>query len=74
MSAQRYVIVIEGTPDTNYSAFAPDLPGCVATGRSVEQCEATMRQAIALHLEGLRAEGLQVPTPSAVTASVVEVS
>lgn len=74
MSSRLFVIVIEGGPGTNCSAFAPDLPGCVATGASVEQCEATMREAIAFHPEGLRAEGLQVPTSSVVAASVVEVS
>ncbi|WP_295404509.1 type II toxin-antitoxin system HicB family antitoxin [uncultured Thiocystis sp.] len=58
----RYAIVIERAGD-NYSAYAPDLPGCVATGRSVEETEREMRDAIAFHLEGLREDGLPPPIP-----------
>jgi predicted RNase H-like HicB family nuclease len=56
----RYAIVIEKA-EGNYSAYAPDLPGCVATGATVEEAEAEMREAIAFHLEGLREDGLPVP-------------
>ena len=63
----RYAIVIERA-DHNYSAYAPDLPGCVATGRSVAEVESRMRQAIEFHLEGLREDGVAIPTP----ASLVE--
>ena len=63
----RYAIVIEKA-EGNFSAYAPDLPGCVATGASIAEIEFEMRQAIALHLEGLRADGLPVP----VGASQVE--
>ena len=56
----RYAIVIEKA-DGNYSAYAPDLPGCVATGASLAEVEFEMREAIVFHLEGLRAYGLQVP-------------
>jgi predicted RNase H-like HicB family nuclease len=59
----RYAIVIEKAGD-NYSAYAPDLPGCVATGATVQEVEAEMQEAIALHLEGLRADGLSVPQPA----------
>lgn len=56
----RYAIVIEKA-EGNYSAYAPDLPGCVATGASIAEVELEMREAIAFHLEGLREDGLPVP-------------
>ena len=58
----RYAIVIEKA-ESNYSAYVPDLPGCVATGASIQQVEAEIREAIEFHIEGLRAEGLPVPEP-----------
>lgn len=58
----RYAIVIEKA-DGNYSAYAPDLPGCVATGVSIEEVETEMRVAIELHLDGMREDGLPIPTP-----------
>jgi len=67
----RYLIVIEKT-DTGFSAYSPDLPGCVATGRTREKTEKEMREAIAFHLEGLRTEGEPVPPPQA-SSSYVEV-
>ncbi|MBS0211989.1 MAG: type II toxin-antitoxin system HicB family antitoxin [Proteobacteria bacterium] len=59
----RYAIVIEHA-EGNFSAYAPDLPGCVATGATVADVEREMRQAIALHVDGLREDGLPIPTPS----------
>jgi predicted RNase H-like HicB family nuclease len=59
----RYAIVIEKV-EGNYSAYVPDLPGCVATGADVEEAEAQIREAIAFHLDGLREDGLPVPPPS----------
>jgi predicted RNase H-like HicB family nuclease len=59
----RYAIVIEKAGG-NYSAYVPDLPGCVATGATVAETEATMREAIKFHLEGLRDDGLPIPTPT----------
>jgi predicted RNase H-like HicB family nuclease len=56
----RYAIVIEKTPN-NYSAYVPDLPGCVATGKTVEEVEREIQEAVAFHLEGLREEGLEIP-------------
>ena len=56
----RYAIVIEKA-EGNYSAYAPDLPGCVATGATVAEVEFEMREAIAFHLDGLREDGLPVP-------------
>lgn len=59
----KYAIVIEKA-DANYSAYVPDLPGCVATGSSVPQVEREIREAIAFHLEGMRADGEPIPPPS----------
>ena len=59
----RYAIVIEEAA-RNYSAYVPDLPACVATGSTVEETEREIRQAIASHLEGLRADNLPVPNAS----------
>ncbi len=56
----RYAIVIEKAQN-NYSAYVPDLPGCVATGKTVEEIEREIQEAIAFHLEGLREEGLPIP-------------
>lgn len=61
----RYAIVIE-TAGSNYSAYVPDLPGCVATGGSLKEAEAEIREAIAFHLDGLREDGLAIPLPSSV--------
>jgi predicted RNase H-like HicB family nuclease len=63
-SSSGYLILIEGGPPSNYSAWSPDLPGCVATGVTVDEAEARMREAIALHLEGLAADGAPLPDPS----------
>lgn len=57
----RYAIVIEKA-EGNYSAYVPDLPGCVATGATVKEVEVEIREAIAFHLEGLREDGLPVPS------------
>jgi predicted RNase H-like HicB family nuclease len=66
----QYVIVIEGDGSTNYSGYAPDLPGVVATGDTLEECEAEMREAIAFHIEGLRLAGEPVPSPTSHVATV----
>ena len=59
----RYAIVIEKAGG-NYSAYVPDLPGCVATGATVAETEASMREAITFHLDGLREAGLPIPAPT----------
>lgn len=59
----RYAIVIEKAAG-NYSAYVPDLPGCVATGGTVAEVETEIREAIAFHLEGLREDGTALPIPS----------
>ncbi len=56
----RYAIVIEKA-EGNYSAYVPDLPGCVATGATVQEVEVEIREAISFHLEGLREDGSPVP-------------
>ena len=67
----RYAIVVEKT-ENNYSAYVPayvpDLPGCVATGQTVEETENEIREAIEFHIEGLREDGLAIPQP----VSIVE--
>jgi predicted RNase H-like HicB family nuclease len=74
MNERRYLIVIEGAAGENYSAYAPDLPGCVATGSTLEDVERQMRDAIAFHLEGLREAGDPIPEPSELTATYVDVA
>jgi predicted RNase H-like HicB family nuclease len=59
----RYAVVYEQT-NTGYSAYIPDLPGCVATGRNREEVEQRLRKAIELHLAGLREDGLPIPEPT----------
>jgi len=59
----RYAIVIEKA-ENNYAAYVPDLPGCVATGVTVEETEREMREAIALHIRGMQEDGLPIPQPS----------
>jgi predicted RNase H-like HicB family nuclease len=59
----RYAIVIENA-GPNFSAYVPDLPGCVATGSSIDEVEREIREAIELHIEGMREDGDQIPPPS----------
>ena len=59
----RYAIIIDKT-ENNYGAWAPDLPGCVALGDTVEEVERRMRSAIEMHLAGMREDGQPIPQPS----------
>ena len=59
----RYAIVIEKA-ENNYAAYVPDLPGCVATGKTIEETENGIREAYDLHLRGMREDGLPIPEPS----------
>jgi predicted RNase H-like HicB family nuclease len=68
----KLLIVIEKTK-TGYSAYSPDLDGCVATGATREQVETSMKKAIEFHLDGMRAEGIEVPAPKSYS-TYVEVS
>jgi len=61
----RYAVVIEKA-EGNYSAYVPDLPGCVATGATVGAVESEIREAIRFHIEGLKADGLPVPAPTSI--------
>lgn len=65
----RYAIVIEKAAG-NYSAYVPDLPGCVATAKNIAEVEAEIGGAIRLHIEGLREDDLPVPPPSAIAEYV----
>ena len=65
----RYAVVIEKA-ESNYSAYVPDLPGCVATGETVATVEAEIREAIRFHIEGLQADGIAVPQPTSIAEYV----
>lgn len=67
----RYAIVIEQQAH-NYSAYVPDLPGCVATGATPDEVRQSLRQAIAMHIDGLRDDGLSVP-PAVTGGDYVEI-
>lgn len=66
---KKYLVVIEET-GTGYSAYSPDLEGCVSTGRTREEVERNMREAMEFHLEGLQREGLEIPQPHTYSAYV----
>lgn len=68
----RYLVILERAPE-NWAAYSPDVPGCVATGPTPEETLEHFRQALRLHLAGLREDGLPLPEPSA-RAEVVEVA
>jgi predicted RNase H-like HicB family nuclease len=61
----RYAVVIEKAGG-NYSAYVPDLPGCVATGQTVQAVEGEIRAAVRFHIDGLKADGLPVPAPTSI--------
>jgi predicted RNase H-like HicB family nuclease len=65
----QYLIVVEKTA-TGFSAYSPDLPGCVSTGSTREEIEKNIREAIEFHLEGLRQEGHELPPPSTYSTCV----
>ena len=65
----RYAVVIEKA-EGNYSAYVPDLPGCVATGETVAAVEEEIREAIRFHIDGLKADGLAVPEPTSIAEYV----
>jgi predicted RNase H-like HicB family nuclease len=65
----RYAIVIEKA-EGNFSAYVPDLPGCIATGATVSEVEQEMREAIRFHIDGLKADGLPVPQATSIAEYV----
>lgn len=70
MNTHRFLIVIEQVGG-NYSAYSPDLPGCVATGLTHDETEKNMYEAIQMHIEGLQEDGLPIPTSTAVAEYMV---
>lgn len=66
----RYLVIIEKTT-TGFSAYSPDLPGCVATGKTRDTVESNMRDAINFHIEGLKIKGEPIPTSSTESAYLV---
>lgn len=68
----EYTIVIEDA-GSNYAAYAPDIPGCIATGASIDEVTATLREAIAEHLDILRDMGEDIPIPHS-RASVIQIA
>lgn len=68
----RYAIVIERA-DGNYSAYVPDLPGCVATGPTLDETERAIRASIEMHLHGMQEDGIDPPMPSS-TGEYVEIA
>jgi len=68
----QFAVIVEKS-ENNYGAWAPDLPGCVTTGQTVEETLANMREAIEFHLEGMREDGEPIPEPTSL-AALVEVA
>lgn len=60
----KYLVIIEKA-NNNYSAYLPDVPGCVATGRTIEEVKKNLEEALALHIESMTEEGLPIPEPKA---------
>jgi predicted RNase H-like HicB family nuclease len=60
----KYLVIVEETA-TGFSAYSPDLPGCIATGSTRQDVEREMAEAVAFHIDGLRAEGMEIPIPRA---------
>jgi predicted RNase H-like HicB family nuclease len=65
---KKYAVIFEGDEQTGYSAYVPDLPGCIATGKTLEETRVRMRGAIEFHLQGMRDDGDPIPEPSRVAA------
>ena len=66
----EYLVIVE-QGESSFGAYVPDLPGCVATGQTVQEAEEEIRAAIRFHIEGLNADGLEVPAPTSI-ANYVE--
>ena len=70
MNTYRFLVVVENA-GRNFSAYSPDLPGCVATGKTREQAQKKMAEAIRLHIEGLEEDGLPIPSSTATAGHVI---
>ena len=68
-----YLVVIEHAEGSGYSAWVPDLPGCISAAETREECEQLIRDAISFHLAGMREDGDPIPAPTAVGATMVQV-
>ena len=66
----RFLVIIEKA-DGNYSAYSPDLPGCVATGKTSEEAEQNIYEAIEMHIQGLREDNLPIPEPHSTAEYIV---
>jgi predicted RNase H-like HicB family nuclease len=66
---QKYLVIFEKAKE-NYSAYSPDLPGCIATGKTRKETKKNIKEAINLHLDGLKEDGLPLPEPSTFTEYV----
>jgi predicted RNase H-like HicB family nuclease len=64
IESERYLVLVEGGPPSNYSAWSPDVLGCVATGATIEECVDQMRIALAAHLELMQEDGEAIPEPT----------
>ncbi len=73
MAKYRYLVVIEKA-NGNYSAYVPDLPGCVTTGKTMDEIQHNIREAIELHLEGMRRNGEPIPVAAETTTEFVDVT
>ena len=69
----QYTVIVEKEPNTDWGAYIPDLPGCVAVGATREEVERLIREAVELHLKGMREDGEPIPAPHS-AAFVVEVA
>jgi len=59
----KYLIIVEKS-ESGFSAYSPDLPGCISTGKTIEETEVNMKEAIEFHIEGLKLEGYEIPLPN----------
>lgn len=64
MDPKRYLVILERAEGSNFSAYVPDLPGCVSTGDTRDECLRNIREANTMHIEGMREDGLPIPEPS----------
>ena len=66
---KEYSVIIENA-GSNFSAYSPDVPGCAATGDTIQETELNFREALQFHLDGLRADGLEIPEPTTIATKV----
>ena len=70
----KYAVIIEKASEQNYSAYVPDLPGCISTGKTIEETKRMIQEAIELHIEGMRKDGDSIPEPTTVADFVTVTS